>query len=276
MRLIVLFLLAVSAWAASAQRIVSTMPSITETLFAMGLGPRVVGVTIYCTFPAEVVKLPKIGNLLKPDVEAIVAMKPDLVVIHKMPNQLAENLTRLRIPVVEVESQNLAAIYAGARLIGKAAGASEGAERMIGSMQTQIEGLKKLTAGKPKPTVAFIVGHTQGRLEGMVAGSGTSYFSDLLDYSGGANIFADVTAPYPKISLEEILSRDPDVILELSGDARPKQQEVLALWQSKGMLRAVKTQRVYALESSPFLVPGPRAIEAAKILIRLLHPEIKF
>lgn len=64
--------------------------------------------------------------------------------------------------------------------------------------------------------------------------------------------------------------------MELSGDARPKQQEVLALWQSKGMLRAVKTQRVFALESSPFLVPGPRAIEAAKILIRLLHPEIKF
>ncbi len=276
MRFLTLFLMAASLWGAGAQRIVSTAPSITETLFAMGLGPRVVGVTIYCKFPAEAAKLPKIGNLMEPDVEAIVALKPDLVVVHKMPNHLLETLTRLHIPIVEVQSQNLEAIYAGAREIGKAAGASDGAERMIRNLQSQLKELKQVTAGLPKPLVAFIVGHTPGKLEGMVAGSGTSYFSDLLDYAGGANVFHDVTAPYPKISLEEILSRNPDAIMELSGDARPKQEEVLALWRSKGTLKAVKTGRVFALDSSPFLVPGPRAVEAVRILLRLLHPEIKY
>jgi iron complex transport system substrate-binding protein len=275
MRLIALLLLSLNAYAAGAQRIVSTSPTITETLFAMGLGARVVGVTIYCKFPAEVAKLPKIGTYLKPDVEAIIALKPDLVVVHKQPNHLAEELTRLRVPFVEVESQNLQAIYVGTREIGKAAGAPAAAEQLIHDMKTQLQEIKSLTVGRPKPSVAFIVGHTAGRLEGMVAGSGTSYFSDLLDYAGGRNIFADVTVAYPKISLEDILSRDPEVILELSGDTRPKQQDVLSLWQSKGMFRAVKSGRVYALESAPFVTPGPRAVEAARMVLRLLHPDIK-
>ena len=268
-------LLASYVWAAGAQRIVSTSPSITETLFAMGLGARVVGVTIYCKFPEEAARLPKIGTLLKPDVEAILALNPDLVVVLKQPNHLAEQLSRLHVPFVEVENRNLEAIYAGAREIGKAANAGEAAGKLIRGMQSQLQEINQLTVGKPKPTVAFIVGHTAGRLEGMVAGSGSSYFSDLLNYGGGTNVFADVTVPYPKISLEEIVSRDPDVIMELSGDTRPKQQEVLSLWQSKGMLRAVRARRVYALESAPFVVPGPRAVEAARQVLHLLHPEVK-
>jgi iron complex transport system substrate-binding protein len=274
MRLIVPLLLAVNLWGAGAQRIVSTAPHVTETLFAMGLGPRVVGVTIYCKYPEEALRLPKIGTLLKPDVEAIVALRPDLVVVTDQHGHLAEELARLHIPSVEMQSQNLDAIYAGARAIGKAAGASDGAERLINGMQSQLQAIAKRTVSAPKPTVAFIVGHTAGRLEGLVAGAGSSYFSDLLRYAGGTNVFADVTAPYPKISLEEILSRDPDVIMELSGDTRPKQEEVLALWQTKHSLKAVRASRVYALESAPFLVPGPRAVEAVKQVLRLLHPEM--
>jgi iron complex transport system substrate-binding protein len=274
MRLIILLLLAGSMWGAGAQRIVSTAPPVTETLFAMGLGPRVVGVTIYCKYPEEALALPKIGTLLTPDVEAIVALRPDLVVVTDQHGHLADELARLHIPTVEMQSRNLDAIYSGARAIGKAAGASEGAERMIGGMQSQLQAIAKRTASMPKPTVAFIVGHTAGRLEGLVAGSGTSYFSDLLRYAGGTNVFADVTVPYPKISLEEILSRDPDVIMELSGDTRPKQDAVLTLWQTKHSLKAVQAGRVYALESTPFLVPGPRAVEAVKQVLRLLRPEI--
>jgi iron complex transport system substrate-binding protein len=274
MRLTVLLLLAANMWGAGGQRIVSTAPRITETLFALGLGPRVVGVTIYCKFPEEALRLPKIGTLLKPDVEAIVALRPDLVVVSDQHGHLAEQLSRLHIPSVEMQSQNLDAIYAGARAIGKAAGAVDAAERMIQGMQSQLQEIAQRTAGQPQPTVAFIVGHTAGRLEGLVAGAGSSYFSDLLRYAGGSNVFADVVTPYPKISLEEILSRDPDVIMELSGDTRPKQEEVLALWQSKRSLKAVRSGRVYALESTPFLVPGPRAVDAVKQVLRLIHPEI--
>ncbi len=174
-----------------------------------------------------------------------------------------------------MDTANLDMIYAGARAVGKVTGESAGAERLVHKMQSELQSLAALTSVLPKPTVAFIVGHTAGRLEGMVAGSSTSYFSDLLNAAGGVNVFSDVTAPYPKISLEQILSRDPDVILEMSGDTRPKQEEVLALWQTLPRLKAVSTKRVFAIPSAPIVVPGPRAPEAARLVARLLHPEIK-
>jgi iron complex transport system substrate-binding protein len=276
MRVIVaLLLLAATACAAGGQRIVSTAPSITETLFAMGLGPRVAGVTIYCNYPPEVLKLPKIGTLLKPNIEAIIAMRPDLVVVQKQPNHLAEELSRLHIPYIEVQNQNLEAVYAAARAIGKAANAGAAAEQMIHSMQSELKAIAKLVAGRAKPSAAFIVGHNAGRLEGMIAGSGTSYFSDLLNMAGGTNVFADAAAPYPKISLEEVLSRNPDVILELSGEGKAKEEEVVAVWRSHRTLKAVATGRVYAIPPGPVLIPGPRAPEAARSVLYLLHPELK-
>jgi iron complex transport system substrate-binding protein len=275
MRLITLLLLALSAMGADGQRIISTAPSITETLFAMGLGPRVVGVTIYCNYPPEAAKLPKIGTLLKPDPEAIMALRPDLVVVQKQPNNLPRQLERLHVRYVVMDTSNLDMIYEGARTVGNAIGESAAAEQLIHKMQSEMRSLEALTAGKPRPKVAFIVGHTAGRLEGMVAGSSKSYFSDLLNAGGGDNLFSDVAVPYPKISLEEILSRDPDVIMELSGDTRPKQEEVAALWRGLPKLKAVSANRVFALPSGPFVIPGPRAPEAARTVLRLLHPEIK-
>jgi iron complex transport system substrate-binding protein len=274
MRLITLLLLALSACAADGRRIISTAPSITETLFAMGLGPRVVGVTVYCNFPPEAATLPKIGTLLKPDPEAILALRPDLVVVQKQPNNLPQQLDRLHIKYIVMDTSNLDMIYAGARVVGRATGESAAAERLISKMQTEMQAVAELVANKARPRVAFIVGHTAGRLEGMVAGSSKSYFSDLLNAGGGTNIFSDVAAAYPKISLEQILSRDPDVILELSGESRPKQEEVVALWQSLPRLKAVAAKRVFALPSGPFVIPGPRAPEAARLVLRLLHPEI--
>jgi iron complex transport system substrate-binding protein len=275
MRLILLLFLTVSAWAAGGQRIVSTAPSITETLFAMGLGPRVVGVTIFCNVPAEALRLPKIGTLLQPDIETILSLHPDLVVVLKQPNNLGGQLARLHIPYIEVANENLAEVYASARAIGKAAGADAGAEKLVHSMQAELQAVAKLAAGRPRPSVAFIVGHNAGRLEGMVAGSGTSYFSDLINTAGGTNVFADAIAPYPKISLEEMLSRNPEVILELSGEGPAKQEEVVSVWRSQRGLKAVENGRVYALPPGPVLIPGPRAPEAARIVLHLLHPEIK-
>ncbi len=275
MRVIILLLAAAQLWGAGAQRIISTAPSITETLFGMGLGPRVVGVTIYCKFPAEALKIAKIGTYLKPDIEAIVALHPDLVVVQKQGNNLSAELDRMHIRYVEVQSFNLDYIYAGARAIGKAADAGAAAEQMISRMQAQLKAIEALTAGKPMLSAVFIVGHTAGSLEGLIAGSGTSYFSDLLTMAGGRNVFMDTQNPYPKISMEEILSRDPDFIFELSGESRPKQEEVVTLWKTHRTLKAVAAGHVYAIPSGPFLAPGPRAVEATKIVLGFLHPELK-
>ncbi|MFL6450321.1 MAG: ABC transporter substrate-binding protein [Bryobacteraceae bacterium] len=273
MRLILLFVTALTAWAAGAERIVSTAPSVTETLFAMGLGPHVVGVTIFCNFPPEAAKLPKIGSLLHPDVEAIVALHPDLVVVQDKYRSLPEQLSRLHINYVEVPSDDLQGIFAGARKIGRATGSTEAAEQLISSTETRLDRVRKQAAGSPKPRVAFIVGHTGNRLEGLIAGAAHSYFSDLIEIAGGTDIFADAVSPYPRISLEEILSRNPDVILELAGPEKEKQEEIVRLWSEHRSIRAVANGRVYAIPPGPFLIPGPRAAEAAESLVKLLHPK---
>ncbi len=273
MRLIVLLLAAVSAWAAGAERIVSTAPSITETLFAMGLGSRVVGDTIFCNFPPEAAKLPRIGSLLHPDVEVIVALHPDLVIVQNKYRSLPDQLNRLHIKYVEVPSDDLGGIFEGAREIGRAAGSPQAAEQLITSIEARFNRVRKQAAGLPKPRVAFIVGHTGNRLEGLIAGAAHSYFSDLIEIAGGIDIFADSASPYPRISLEEILSRNPDVILELASQEREKRDQVLKLWSEHPGIRAVANGRVYAIPPGPFLIPGPRAAEAAESLLQMLHPK---
>ncbi len=274
MRLALLFAIAASLFAASPQRIVSTSPSTTETLFALGLGPKVVGVTIYCKYPEAAIALPKIGSFLKPDLEAIVALHPDLVVVHREIGQIGLQLDKLHIRHVEFDSRSLDTIYAGMREIGKAAEATPAAEHLVQSMQTDLAKIRALTAGRPKVSAVFLVGHTGGRLEGLIAGGAHSYFSDLLELGGGSNIFSDALTPYPKVSLEEILSRNPDVIIEMSGDSRPKQEEVVALWQARPSLKAVANHKVFAVPSGPFVTPGPRAVAAARTVLHLLHPEL--
>jgi iron complex transport system substrate-binding protein len=273
MRLMLLFMAAVTTWAAGVQRIVSTAPSVTETLFAMGLGPRVVGDTIFCNYPPQAAKLPKIGSLLHPDVEAIVALHPDLVVVQNKYRSLPEQLERLHIKYVEVPSEDLNGIFAGAREIGRATGSPQAAEQLIASMQSRFDRVRKRVAGLPRPRVAFIVGHTGNRLEGLIAGAAHSYFADLIDIAGGVDIFADAASPYPRISLEEILSRNPDVILELTGQDKDKREQVVRLWSEHRSIRAVATGRVYPVPPGPFLIPGPRAAEAVESLAQILHPK---
>lgn len=274
MRLLILLLGAVLAWGAEPQRIISTAPSITETLFAMGLGPKVVGVTVYCAYPPEVLKLPKIGTFLKPNIESMVDLHPDLVVVQRQGNRLGEQLDLLHIRHVDVQSENLDFIYKGALAIGEATGRQSAAAALIARIKSELNAVATNAVRSPhKLSVLVLVGHNPGKLEGLIAGAGGSYFADLLNTAGATNAFSDSKAPYPKISIEEILARDPDFILELSGDALPKQQEAVALWQNLPLLRAVRNHHVFAIPAAPFVVPGPRAPQAARLLFNLLHPE---
>src|SRR5436190_6911427 len=123
MRILILLLMTgASLLAEQPQRIVSTSPSITEALFALGLGSRVAGVSTYCHFPSEVDRLPRVGTYLKPNVEVIARLKPDLVILQRLPNSARDQLRALSIPVAEIESGNLSQNLDSILAIGKAAG----------------------------------------------------------------------------------------------------------------------------------------------------------
>jgi iron complex transport system substrate-binding protein len=264
---------------AQPRRIVSTAPSITEMLYALGLGDRVVGVTTFCHYPPEAARKPKIGNYLRPDVEAIVALQPDLVIVEKSMIRRSVELPTLRLNVVEVDGSTISGIYDSIREIGRWAGVPARAEALCSSIESELGRIRRRTARLPRRRVLFIVGRTPGRIEDLIAAGSSSYLNEVLDIAGGDNVLQDAAIAYAKVSLEEVLARNPDVIVDMGEMARTvgvteeQKQSVVELWNRYPFLAAVKQNRVFAVASDIFVVPGPRVVKAAKEFARMLHPE---
>lgn len=262
-----------------ARRIVSTAPSITETLFALGLGGRVAGVTTFCNYPEEAKRLPKIGTYIQPNLEVIVSLRPDLVVVENNPIRLREKLEALGLRVLELRFTSVADIHRSIERLGQVARVPERAEALNRSIRSQLEEIRRRTAPLPKRSMLFLVGRSPNALEGLIAVGRASYLNELIAVAGGANIFRDAPTAYPKVSLEEILARDPEVIVDMgemartSGVTEADKQRVVRLWERYPSLTAVRTRRVFAVASDIFVVPGPRMVEAARQFARMLHPE---
>ena len=279
MTLAALLLIAAISLAAPPQRIVSTAPSATEMLYALGLGDRVVGVTTFCHYPPEAARKPKIGDYLHPSLEAIAGLRPDLVVSEASGVRHAERLSALHLNVLEIDDATLAGIYDSIRRIGQAAGVAARADAVCAGMRAQFDAIRAGVAHLPRRRVLFLVGRTPGRIEDLVAAGRASHLDELLEIAGGENVFRDSIAAYAKIPLEELLARNPEVIVDMGemsetvGVTEEQKRAVVALWGRYPSLAAVRQHRVYAVASDIFVVPGPRVVDAARALARMLHPE---
>ena len=258
-------------------RIVSTSPSITETLFALGLGSQVVGVSNYCRFPPEANALPKIGTFLRPDAELIARLAPTLVVVHAGPSNTAQQLSKLRIPFVTVERGTLSGVFSTINAIGKAAGASERATALISTLEARLGRIRVSVAGRPSQKVLIIMGRRVGTLTDLIAVGPGSYLHDLVGIAGGVNVLANSGFEYPRISLESVIRLDPDVIIDAGDmgdtpeDRERRRMTTEALWAAQTTVRAARTGRIHAVTSDIFVVPGPRVVEAADTMARWLH-----
>ncbi len=260
------------------QRIVSTAPSITETLFALGIGDRVVGVSQFCNFPPEVQKLPKVGSYIKPDAEAIARLAPDLVVLERSSSELTERLNALHIAFIEVPHSTLEDIFAEIQLIGKAAGVPDRSASLIAQIKGSLDDIQSKAKAMPSPRVLVIVDREQGTLNNLIAVGPDNYVNQILEIAGGTNVLAKPGLPqYPHISLETVLRENPDVIIDLSGTQetaaarRASRAATLALWNQYRDLRAVKNGHVYAGTTDSLVVPGPRTPIAAQRLFDFVH-----
>jgi iron complex transport system substrate-binding protein len=281
-RLLALWLAAAAlACGQAPKRIVSTAPSLTELLYALGLGDRVVGVDRFSRYPPEALRKPKIGDYANPNLEAIAALRPDLVIIPVNPVKLAERLAVLRLKVLEIDQESLAKLYESFRIVGEAAGARAQADKLESTVRAQLETVRARAAPLKKTRMMFVVGRTPNRLDGLIVVGQASYLNEIIALAGGENVFRDAVASYPGVSLEEVLARNPDVIVDMgdmadtAGVTEEHKRDVTSLWERLSSVAAVKQHRVYAVASDVYVVPGPRVVDAAKAFLEMLHPEAR-
>ncbi len=253
-------------------RIVSLVPAVTETLFALGMGPRVVGVSTYCDYPAETGALPKVGSFTEPVAETIVVLKPDLVLTSPSPGNetavRAVERTGVRVAVIQSEG-GLAEARSAILDVARAVGAAPAGEALLARLDARLEAVKRAAAGLERPSAAVVV----GREPLVLAGPG-SYLGELLVLAGGRNIADSIGGRWPRVGMELLVASRPEVLVDLSvgmGDA-PDDEEAAAAWASMPSLPAVASGRVVRDSDAMMLRPGPRLADAAEALFRALHP----
>lgn len=251
--------------ASKPERIVSLAPANTEIVYALGLIDDLVGVTTYDDYPAEVKKIAKMGDFTTPNLEAIGAARPDVVLVTTgVQADVITKLENLGAKVVAVDPQTLEAVYGSIALVGKVCGANERAAQSVEAMRADVATIRQKVGGEPKVTAFLEI--AQNPL--YTAGTGT-LLSDLLEQAGGTNV---VTQPgYVGYSLEQLLKDDPQVYLATKGSM--SDPSGLAKRAGYEKLSAVKTGRVAVLEDNLVSRPGPRVVQGVEQIARALHPK---
>ena len=245
-------------------------------LFAIGAGPQVVAVGSFDRYPpAEVEKLPRVGALIDPDVERILSLRPDLVVIYGSQTDLRTQLERAQIPVYVYSHAGLADVTVTIRELGARVGRERAAADLATGIETHIAATRSRVAGLRRPRTLIVFSRETLALRGIYASGGIGFIHDMVAAAGGTNVFADVKRQAVQATTELILSRRPDVILDLRGEEmlpETKTRET-AVWQALASVPAVRAGRVYFIGDQRTVVPGPRVAEAIELFARTLHPD---
>jgi ABC-type Fe3+-hydroxamate transport system substrate-binding protein len=247
----------------AARRIVSLNPTTTELLFAIGAGDRVVGRTEYDEWPAAAKRVPNLGGGIRPNVEMVIAARPDLVILYAANDNrpAAGALRAAGIATVSLKIDRLADFGRAASLLGDLTGARDAADRTVDSVAQTLARVRRSVAGLPRPRVLWFLWDNPP----LVLGAG-SYQSELLEIAGGANVYADHPEAAAQVSLEDVLRRDPEVIL-----ADPGADVTLKSARWRGA-RAVRDGRILTINDTLLNRPGVTLGMAAVSLARALHP----
>ncbi len=251
--------------AAVPERIISLVPTVTETLFALGAGDRVVGVSDFDNYPPEAATRPRVGALINPNLERIFELQPDLVITYGTQSLLRERLAGEGIRQVPFVSGSIDHVLESIRTLGREVGMAAEGERLSNEISEELERIRSGSTGE-NPNVLLVHSREVGTMGSFYSGGALSYFDELIDLGGGQNIFGDVDENIFQPSLEEVLKRAPEVIIELlpsdsDGNARIDQR--LADWQALESVPAVRDGRVYVLAGDHLLLVGPRLHLAA-------------
>jgi iron complex transport system substrate-binding protein len=259
---------------AAPRRIVSIVPAVTEMLFALGAGDDVVGVGSFDKFPPEVASRPRVGALVDPDFERVLSLKPDLVVVYGTQSEFINRLTRAGVAMFRYEHAGLSDITTTIRALGRRIGRVPQAALVIDRIVREIDEVSAAVAGRPRPATAVLFDREAGTLRTMFASGGIGFMHDMLEIAGGRNVFADVKRQSLQVSAEMLLSRAPEVIVEVqtyAGWTPEIATRERSVWRGLPALPAVRSDRIHILIDDRLTVPGPRVGEGIAVLARALH-----
>lgn len=247
-------------------RIVSLAPSITELIFAIGQGERVVGVTRYCNYPPQTSSIAKVGGMLDPDYERILLLKPDIVMISKEGSRrdVVSRLESLGIKTFILGSGSISGILDSIRVLGKITNSEGKSERLINELIERMESIRKQSRGLRRIRVLFLIWERP-----MIAVGGGTFIDEMIELAGGLNVARNGITRYPRLSREDILRMNPEVIIlteDLNGgDISGGDGSLLK------KVDAVRNGRIYRVNPDYYERPGPRFIEGVEELFRILH-----
>jgi len=252
----------------SPQRIVSLTPSVTEILFALGAGDEVVGVSQYSDFPPQATRLPQVGSFLTPNLEAIIALRPTLVIGIGLSSEMRQirALKEMGSSILTIRDDSVAEIEESIREIGRRTDRVEAARRLLEKLDAQIGEVHTRVSKLPRVRVLMLVGH-----EPLIAVGPGTFLDDLLKLSNADNIADSLGQQWPKLSIEYIIAMKPQVILDGqmgSDPAAPTQ-----FWQKYPSIPAVRNHRVYGYPGDRILHAGPHIGNSLEMLAAMIHPE---
>ncbi len=254
--------------ASGAERIVSLTPSVTEILFALGAGSEVVGVSQYCDYPPAATRLPQVGSFLTPNIEAIVALHPTLIIGIGLSSELREirALKELGCSIMTIQDDSVAQIEDSIRAIGDRIGRADAARTLLAGLNAQIADVQRRVAATRKARVLMLVGH-----EPLIAVGPGTFLDDLLKLANSDNIADSTAQQWPKLGIEFVIAMRPEVILD--GQMGTDPAAPARFWEKFPSIPAVRNHRVYGYPGDPILHAGPRIGVSLKMLAAMIHPD---
>lgn len=251
------------------QRVISLAPSVTETIFALGAGNKLVGRTDYCNYPPETSSVTSIGTLYTPSTEKIVELNPDIIIVSThFKKELLEKFNTLNIKVIIVDEQgSIDGVYSNINKIASITNRTDEAKILIDEMKAKILSVKNRVKDVTKPTVYYVIGY--GEYGDYTAG-GDTFISDLIELAGGINIAKDSKGW--AYSVEKVMEKNPDLLI---CSMYYNTKEGLEKANGYSVLPAVKKGNIYTIDNNLIDIQGPRLAEGLEALANILHPEGK-
>ena len=256
--------------------IITMAPHLTESVFALGQGSRVIAVGSFDDYPPEAAALLKVGGYVDPNLEKIAILAPELIVVPGKDQKVTDFCAMKGIAVLNVNMDSLETIDAGIEQIGQRLGCEKEAAALRARIKGELDEVRNAVKGLPRPKVLIITMRQDHNLNSLYTANRRSFISELVDCAGGDNVFSDAATTYLEASKETIVVKAPDVIIELHAGENidfAEQERYKADWQQLPTLPAVQAGRIYLIMESYAARPGPRVGEIARIIAQHLHRE---